>query len=131
MRVRSGVNVDQKRVLVPLIEVVWKVESDLGIVLAAVDLDVKVRDLGEVLLGQGRGQHLVGDQGCDLLVGGGLVEVVLRNVGSLAGHGVVGLVDRELEGVVAAEAFASVGHVATVIGRLKLGEFSRYLGKVK
>ena len=40
----------------------------------------------------------------------------MRYVGSLAGHGVVGFFDGELEGVVAAEAVASVGDVTRDAG---------------
>ena len=47
MRVWTSVNVDEQRVLVTLVEVVWKIEPDFSVVFAPVDLDVQVRDLKE------------------------------------------------------------------------------------
>ena len=52
------------------------------------DVDVKVGDLGEVLLGEEVGEVVVGDEGGHLLVGR-LEEVLLRHVRAVARHCVV------------------------------------------
>ena len=50
LRVWTGVHVDKQWILVPFVEVVWKVKPDFGVVLPSVDFDVQVGDLRKILL---------------------------------------------------------------------------------
>ena len=68
LRVGTGVNVDEHRVLFVLVEIVGKVESDFGDVFAVGDGHVQIGNFGQMFGGESVAQVGIRDQRSDLFV---------------------------------------------------------------